>query len=147
MTTPNAQSLEGLIERVKAATGPDRELDIAIGTTLGGWTYQPHVSHNFKWNDGKFDRPNGPPSYTASIDAALALVERCLPEWVVADLSQNSRHAGDPWGCELAFYHGRDPSQNRRGVSGYQYSSAALAIIAALLNALLTAMQEQNNER
>lgn len=34
MTTPNAQSLEGLIERVKAATGADNALDIEIDIAL-----------------------------------------------------------------------------------------------------------------
>lgn len=136
MTTPSKQSLEGLVERVKAATGPDRELDISIGTTIGGWTYQPHVPHNFKWHDGEFDRPGGPPSYTASIDAALALVERLLPDWVVADLSQNSRVAGDPWGCTLAIYYGSYPSKNRMAKSGYDFQRPSLAILAALFTAL-----------
>lgn len=34
MSEPNAQSLEGLIERVKAATGPDNGLDIEIDIAL-----------------------------------------------------------------------------------------------------------------
>ena len=82
------------------------------------------------------------PRYTASVDAALALVERKLPGWVVADLSQNSRHAGDPWGCQLACYFGSDPSKNRAAASGHDYPQPALAIVAALLQALKDSSHE-----
>ena len=124
MTTPgNEQSLQGLIERVRAATGPDRELEIAIGTTIGGWTYQPHVPHCFKWNDGQRDRPNGPPSYTASIDAALSLVERVLPEhdWILGHTN-----GGLTIHCQL----GPDADKMAFG------ETPALAILLALLSAL-----------
>lgn len=115
-----------LLERVKAATGPDRELEYAL------------VCHFFGADEGLLHEIHGINLYrlTASIDAALALVERKLPGWVVDDLSQNSRLAGDPWGCKLASYYGSDPSRNRSAVSGYDYPTAPLAILAALLSAL-----------
>lgn len=61
-------NLRELLERVKAATGPDTLLDLHLcdafglltyGATARGYTRFPH------------------PALTASLDAALALVERC----------------------------------------------------------------------
>jgi hypothetical protein len=61
--------LTELIERLEKATGPDRELDAAIRDAL----YSP--SARVGW-----------PPYTASLDAALALVEEKLPcQWVRLD--------------------------------------------------------------
>ena len=131
MTTPGKeQSLERLIERVKAATGPDRELDGEIWRACLGAIDHGTTIHNRAEIYGPV------PKLTASIDAALALVGRVLPEWVVSDLSQNSRHAGDPWGCTLALYFGSTPSKNRSASSGYDYPKPSLAILAALLHAL-----------
>jgi len=53
--------LQGLLERVRTAKGPDGEIDYAIYRQLREYT--------------------GLQSYTASIDAALALTERVLPGW------------------------------------------------------------------
>lgn len=54
--------LRDLLERIEAATGPDRELDYLIANSIGDW--------------GPVDDPF---PLTASIDAALALVEKMLP--------------------------------------------------------------------
>lgn len=134
-----------LLERVKAATGPDRELDALILLHLNGWTLHEETnpkSGSFAFWEGEpwnsvCHNCSGWEALTASIDAALALVERCLPGWVVSDLCQNSRHAGDPWGCELSVYYGSDPSKNRSAFSGYDFPSAPLAILGALLTALI----------
>lgn len=64
MTTPGNEQLEGLLERVKAATGPDEKLDYAIDE----WLWRSGGKHH-----GEMDTL---PPFTASIDAALALVER-----------------------------------------------------------------------
>lgn len=156
--------LKELIERVRAATGPDRELDAHLAR-MAGWNVveckMPDINGSTVtielWrpencDDASFSEyvadikaevsanlwrdHDDFPAYTASIDAALALVERCLPGWVVSDLRQNSRHAGDPWGCELAIYYGSNPSKNRSSFSGYDFPTAPLAIILALLTAL-----------
>ena len=64
--------IDDLIARVEAANGPDREIDADISRTLG-----------LTYRDGAFgigygdDWPQA--ELTASIDAALALVERMLP--------------------------------------------------------------------
>lgn len=125
--------LERLLTMVKAATGPDRELDEDILKHLGFHSWAGRMSYRKSpiWIDF------GSSEITASIDAALALVERTLPGWIVSDLCQNSRHAGDPWGCELSVYYGSDPSKNRSAFSGYDFPSAPIAILAALLTALI----------
>lgn len=99
-------NLPALLARVEKANGPDRELDARlwaefddrnikevaiVGITsigreliaksrrkphdecvIGGW-----------WGDGSFYTINGDimPKFTATIDAALGLVELCLPGW------------------------------------------------------------------
>lgn len=77
-------ALEGLLERVEAACGPDRRLDAEIACAFihrnlrpaepddfgGEYGYSPgnlKVEHGFLMSDG----------FTRSIDAALSLVERC----------------------------------------------------------------------
>jgi hypothetical protein len=124
--TFDKEGLASLLERVRAAKGPDRQLDRDIQKALDiGPTSFTHDEFNH-W----------PLHVTASIDASLALVERLLPGWVVADLSQNSRHAGDPWGCKLAIYYGSTPSRNREVSSGHDFPKAPLAILTAMLTAL-----------
>lgn len=70
-------SLEGLIERVKASTGPSEKLDYAIDE----WLYASGGMHH-----GELEVL---PRFTASIDAALGLAERVLPGWQfrILDLS------------------------------------------------------------
>lgn len=64
--------IKELIERVGRASGPDRELDLAIGAL---WSDPPFSMSINQQRGGK------PPvfKFTASIDAALALVERVRP--------------------------------------------------------------------
>lgn len=58
--------LEALLARVEKATGPDREIDHEFDYLL--W-HPVQALHN----------PDSAPAFTASIDAALALVEKVLP--------------------------------------------------------------------
>ena len=55
--------MSALITRLEAAGAGSIELDVAIWDAMGGWS----VSH--------------PPAYSSSLDAALALAERVLPDW------------------------------------------------------------------
>ena len=57
-------TLRALEKRLAEASGPDADIDYALWTALGGPTR------------GSPGYPNGP---TASLDAAVALVERVLP--------------------------------------------------------------------
>ena len=136
-----------LLERVEAATGPDTDLDRALwwwsqslspdgqaqwgrfvceqvaehGTDILGQFYdssKPHCIANISARE----------KFTASLDAALALVERALPD---ADFIDVFRDA-DLWFARIAF-------TERGGVtkfdSGGGRDTAALALLAALLKA------------
>lgn len=95
-----------LIARLEALTVPDRKVDAEIGVILhihppgGGW-----LSHE----------------YTRSLDAAVALCERVLPDWVW----QVSRLSADVWdGMNI-------------GVTAY-HKIPAIALLIATLKALDT---------
>jgi hypothetical protein len=130
MTQPTPgleQGLTTLLERVMRAPGPDRELDYAIS----------------RFADGELARHSSLHlPYTASIDAALALVERKLPGWTVANLSQQDDKT---WYCELR--EGHLTSYSRVAASnvtyGHRPANLPLAILAALLGALSRANGEQ----
>jgi len=73
--------LSRLVERVWKAGGPDRELDAAIGVTIGGLTIDEHDPIR-RWRDERGNTVallGALPEYTSSFDAALALVEKVLP--------------------------------------------------------------------
>ena len=128
--TTKEQSLEGLIERVRAATGPDRELSRDIWQALD--------TPEWKAAYLRAQEPCGCPhdqaveyaarylfDLTASIDAALDLVERLLPgRSVVVGLSSNP----SPY-CGIA------PSTLENA------PTAPLAILTALLTALKDASE------
>lgn len=81
-----------IIERLEKATGPDRVLDAAILLAIEGWTMHEDTDPKI----GVFAFWEGEPwkstchncssweAVTASIDAAIALVERMLPGCEVA---------------------------------------------------------------
>ncbi len=88
---PDSATLIALSERCEAASGPDRELDGAIALALS------EPQRFFNDHDMSFLDVDGPayyhdggtwggygrlwkaPAYTASLDAALALVKRAMP--------------------------------------------------------------------
>lgn len=88
-------TIEELIERLEKATGPDRELDVAIGyetsEEIGGLSgsFRQYCSiHDLDFAAVAFDAMSytsilrtGLPCYTSSIDAAVSLAERVLPGW------------------------------------------------------------------
>ena len=118
---------EKLIERLEKATGPDRELDAAIwvATTegvrltknsFGGTLVE---QHGVAW---RLDEAVH--HFTASLDAALALVERGRPECRPTLWKNHSREWGvnfEPGGADTAYA-----------------SSHALALCLALLRTLET---------
>lgn len=141
--------LEALLERVETATGPDRGLDDAIAFAT---QYRPDSQHDrlgsFADHEAKHNYEtawiaHAPwrsqwdiPFYTGSIDAALALVERVLPGWTVANLSQQDDKS---WFCELreGFLTSYDRVATSFGAYGKLPLTAPLAILAALLRALI----------
>ena len=99
-----------LRERVEKATGPDRELDEALRV--------------------HFRYPPKPWNYTASIDAALALVERVRPGcWYV--MAKGRLTDAEPlYGCELL----RGGTDEQLAIS--EGHTQPVAILSALLLSL-----------
>ncbi len=109
--------LQALLSRIKRAEGPDRELDRAIYEAT---SRPPPAGYRLG--------PT-PASYTASVDASLALVERLLPGQALAVGTMKFDPPGVPWCC--IWTTGGDPKFNGSG------ATPSLAILAALLTALL----------
>ena len=76
--------MKDIIERLEEAEIGDREIDVAIAQAIG-WQYVRNCDvgspHLWGWHGMSPDGRTGPiPAYSTSIDAALALVERMLPD-------------------------------------------------------------------
>ena len=97
--------VKALIERVEAASGPDRDLDIAIERALlpdskfiGLCDADPekyeitYGEGEHYWsvsiNAGGFSANWPLPKRTASLDASIALVERVTPDWWIEGLGE-----------------------------------------------------------
>lgn len=134
--TNTLQSLKG---RIEAATGPDLELDLAIYGAL-----------IFKDMDQLAPGETNPmpKPYTASIDAALALVERLLPGWAWRIEYWPSAPVTDDHLPAMVEMWERDAEgwyhspliriNNARG------ATPALALLSALVSALIA--KEHNHE-
>ena len=127
--------LSALIERVEKATGPDRGLSCAIGSFFG-W--------QFEHKDGAWNkRPDvvftlGLPDYTASLDAALELVEQQMAiEWPQYEVNARMIRSGDEW---FHYWEITVPSREFQGRS----KTPALALLQCLLRALQS--QQENSE-
>lgn len=129
--------LTELLDRVKAATGPDRELDAAIEVSVRRVeAYRAGLSdeQRAKWRGGA----NGVVTddfttyyaytFTASVDAALALTDRVLPG---AEMHITLNHPKNDWQTASIRV------APLKLVSGEE-ATLPLAIIAATLSALLT---------
>lgn len=140
---PMNDPLVELVERVTKATGPDREIDVAICLALSyiGCFPAPlnlRRSDDAGWLDYEADEDGDgrlvdctdvAPELTASTDAALALVERKLPGvwWI---MSKGKLSEGEAlFACQLLF--GADES-----LAIEDADTLPLAIILALLRAL-----------
>ena len=129
-----------ILARLRAATGPDRELDIKIwlATTAGATRQTIHVDHP----QGAYDidetrdasrRLITVPSFTASIDAALSLVAEKLPGWDWMLGNRDGEHPQEwPWASlTLPGWEGDEESQFLEHAS-----TPPLAILTALFTAL-----------
>jgi hypothetical protein len=83
------ETLDALIERVRGLEGPDRETDAEVDVAVFGgetvWTPTRYTNEQFpasrrpsKHHVGGFENEHVP-TYTASLDAVIALIERELP--------------------------------------------------------------------
>jgi hypothetical protein len=148
--------LDALLERLEKATGPDREIDAAIYDALAreagrvafkvkNWSTLPG-SRLSRYHDGWLigkasddEYADDLPLYTASIDAAFALVERVLPGafWHIA--KGRLTEAEPMFGAELLF--GWDQSLGKG-----EGPTAPLAILAATLSALRTQESQDDHK-
>lgn len=129
--------IDELIERCKAATGPDRHLDALIEVEARRHeAYRVGLDDNTRayWRatiDGNvYDTGTSymSPHYTASVDATLALVERCLPGWWLHGLGKSPLHG--LWWCTLYSLDAQ------KAVEVEEADTAPLAILSSLLKAL-----------
>lgn len=141
-------TLRALRERVAAATGPDRETDARLWCLFNSGKYELRFERlknqegfvYSQWEDGKpieWLQSRGHQfaaheKVCESIDAAIGLVERCLPGWWW--------HLSWDAACELLHPDDEleEPNAGHRNVVVLHMSGRpALAIILALLDALL----------
>lgn len=132
----NPAALRDLLRRVESATGADALLDRQLAITLGAYTFEKRGRDRRAWfypaDKEWFYRRDIAPPYTASLDAALALVERVLPGW-------GFYLRRDKDGCGCGLVHPEFP----RVTPGHQEApTPALALLAALLRALDTQSQQ-----
>lgn len=117
----NLNTLRALEARLAAATGADRELSTDINRAL---LVQSSARHRG-------------PHVTASIDAAVELIERALPGWgwsVRCFMAAGSRSGI----YEAVVWH-REPAEGFTATD----SSAALALCRAIIRALIIAEIER----
>jgi len=126
--------LTALLERVRAATGPDIALSGQILCALNGtrllsaeFFYTGHIKVAAEKDGERWESTFADP--LVSIDAALALVERTLP-----GLEISLTRYGGAWDAEFA----RLDEPDMDGTSGPEPSpTPALALLRALLSALI----------
>lgn len=121
-----------LIERLEKATEGSRELDRRLAT-MAGWTVTERIGGNRHFQPptgwvGSNGPMCGPPEFTTSLDAAIALSERVLPGWT---WFMASGSAPEPYYEATLF----GPDEN--ATSGEQIAkSPALALCLAICRAL-----------
>ena len=117
--------LSALIERIEALTGTDDLVDAEIYATIGGAPHTTRAGGRVIPLILKHDSPKWP-RYTASLDAAVALVERVLPgyKWS-AGFSRHVPHNAQVWAPSGHGYYEGECDSNR-----------AIALILAALRAL-----------
>lgn len=125
----------GLLARVREAKGPDRQIDADVFEYVD--PDFPSLPATF--GTGAYTIVTAP-LYTASIDAALALVERMLPGWFWRTGKMTAPHWDKSQGCYQPYWahiqrtHA-DHCDRDDEATGYA-QTAPLAILSALLRAL-----------
>lgn len=138
------RDLGRLLARVNVATGPDSELDQDIAMQVVGMKPTIRIGHEILGNEREV--PGHVPRYTASLDAALALVNRVLPRWQIAlagpwFYAPHTATPGRPIWCAEIARDTEDDGLGYKEVNDLPWSAAtpALALVAALLHALIDA--------
>lgn len=154
--TPDITRLRSLLERCEKAEGPSMEMDGRLAVLFGvvsekrrpGGYYaffaEPRRPGDSSFLGGYWDEEGRAykslgqcitcPQYTASLDAAVALIEKALPGWVyTADSSLNEVQLFSP-----AWPDG--PSSDGHG------ATMTLAYLSALLKALIVREEQRAGE-
>ena len=111
-----------LLQRIRAATGPDREIDSEIGIALCNWGDTP-AGEQPPAGRPEYSQPSG--HFTSNTDAAIALVQIVRPH---ASIRLSS--APDYWYATIQWDQRIAPDTETIG------KTPALALIAALLMSL-----------
>lgn len=150
-TTGAGSALPDLLARVRAAEGPSREIDCALACALDGFWVELAAYPNQDGTilradfcrtneDGGWSSPGHGGdqmvrAYTASLDAALALVERVLPGWHWEVGKEPDKPLFSAWVV-------RDDGTASSGETWAP--TPALALLAALLTALIVTGNAEN---
>lgn len=131
--TQSQSVLDGLVERLKAANGPDRDIDALIAGNLLSKEVKREPNKR-TWRMGHKQtktRPSEPwvclPSYTHSVDAALVLLEHVLPAWTWT--------VEKTWRMYACILISQD-NEDGKGVVVESAPTPAIAILLATLSAL-----------
>ncbi len=125
--------LASLLEQVRSAKGADRELDWHVADATGHESFNTTIQGMWQPYMTGSRADKAVPAYTASIDAALALVDRKLPGWswkVVGEPAATNPH------CAVIRNAGKLSDVAPASVASHR--TAPLAILLALLTALIT---------
>jgi hypothetical protein len=115
-----------LADRCEKATGPDRELDADIASSLG-WRFRPSFRATMivAFDPSGIARPA--PRPTSSLDAAMSLV----PEgWRVGEMGETVIECDDPW--QVKLLEKRFSGERAKCAQG-DAATPALALCAAAL--------------
>ena len=140
-------TLQELIARVEAASEPDRDLDGEIEVAMfGGTIIQTQDNHTMTANIavrrpsanhvGGFAREHVP-GYTASLDAAVRLVEEKLPGWSYGFAMRGDKLRREGCDDERAYAWLKN---------GDQADADAPTLPLAILSALLEALAETTDQ-
>jgi hypothetical protein len=128
--TADLSTLQALLARVEGGAGEDRELDLDIAVHVAG------LPRN--WQGFQLAR------YTTSLDAAVALAERRLPDWPWFlrrdDTDANGKRPAPVYNAALLFL---EAPRVTPGTA--QCTSPAHALVAAVLRAEI-AKREAGND-
>lgn len=137
--------LTTLIAKLEAATGPDRELDVAISCDIDGCVLEKRGNDRKEWlypveGDGGRQDPSAygqflSPRFTSSIDDAVALAERVLPGFVFDYIGQDyisvdNGYKATGWIVEV--------------VNGKRFQGQAQSLPIAIVIAILRAKQAED---
>ncbi len=142
MTSTEAE-LRGLHDRVKAVTGPDRELGRDLIKLVRGPLIERPDGHVGSWSSGSSLWTHGNP--VASIDGAAALIAGIYPGagWTLFHYGSDDPPVDDDLPADEAERRPPTPCCRLEGKSRNEHGAThALAMIAALLWAMMEAARK-----